>query len=53
MCDTLDNADRLITEIAEDETISLADYCELYNLLMGKYQRLNGGLKPEQIPLIP
>lgn len=53
MCDTLDNADALIEEIADDETISHADYCELYNLLMGKYQRLNEGLKPEQIPLIP
>lgn len=27
--------------------------CELYNLLMGKYQRLNEGLKPEQIALYP
>ena len=53
MCDTLDDADALITEFAEDETISHADYCELYNLLMRKYQRLNEGLKPEQIPLIP
>ena len=53
MCDTLDDADALIEEIADDETISHADYCELYNLLMGKYQRLNEGLKPEQIPLIP
>lgn len=53
ICDTLDDADALITEIADDETISHADYCELYNLLMGKYQRLNEGLKPEQIPLIP
>lgn len=53
MCDTLDGADALIEEIAEDETISHADYCELYNLLMGKYQRLNEGLKPEQIQLIP
>ena len=53
MCDTLDDADALITEIAEDETISHADYCSLYNLLMRKYQRLNDGLKPEQIPLIP
>lgn len=53
MCDTLDDADALITEIADDETISHADYCELYNLLMGKYQRLNEGLKSEQIPLIP
>lgn len=53
MCNTLDDADALITEIADDETISHADYCELYNLLMGKYQRLNKGLKPEQIPLIP
>lgn len=53
MCDTLDDADRLTTEIAEDETISHADYCSLYNLLMRKYQRLNDGLKPEQIPLIP
>lgn len=52
-CDSLDDADRLITEIADDETISHADYCSLYNLLMGKYQRLNEGLKPEQIPLIP
>ena len=53
MCDTLDDADALIEEIADDETISHADYCELYNLLMGKYQRLNEGLKPGQIPLIP
>ena len=53
MCDTLDDADALIEGIADDETISHADYCELYNLLMGKYQRLNEGLKPEQIPLIP
>ena len=53
MCDSLDDADRLITEIADDETISHAEYCELYNLLMGKYRRLNEGLKPEQIPLIP
>ena len=53
MCNTLDDADALITEIADDETISHADYCELYNLLMEKYQRLNEGLKPEQIPLIP
>ena len=53
MCDTLDDADRLTTEIADDETISHADYCELYNLLMGKYQLLNEALKPEQIPLIP
>jgi len=53
MCDSLDDADVLIKEIAEDETISHAKYCELYNLLMRKYQRLNEGLKPEQIPLIP
>ena len=53
MCDTLDNADVLITEIAEDETISHADYCELYNLLMGKYQRLNEGLQVNQIALMP
>ena len=53
MCNTLDDADALIEEIADDETISHADYCELYNLLMGKYQRLNEGLKPEQVPLIP
>ena len=53
MCDSLDNADALITEIADDETISHADYCELYNLLIGKYQRLNEGLKPEQIALYP
>jgi hypothetical protein len=53
MCSTLDDADRLVTEIADDETISNADYCGLYNLLMGKYQRLNEGLKPEQIPLLP
>ena len=53
MCNTLDNADALTTEIADDETISHADYCELYNLLVGKYQRLNEGLKAEQIPLIP
>ena len=53
MCDTLDDADALITEISDDETISHTDYCSLYNLLMGKYQRLNEGLKPEQIPLIP
>lgn len=53
ICDTLDDADRLTTEIADDETISHVDYCELYNLLMGKYQRFNEGLKPEQIPLIP
>lgn len=53
MCNTLDDADALIEEIANDETISHADYCELYNLLVGKYQRLNEGLKPEQIPLLP
>ena len=53
MCDTLDDADALITEISDDETISHADYCSLYNLLMGKYQRLNEELKPEQIPLMP
>ena len=53
MCDTLDDADALIEEIADDETISHADYCSLYNLLMRKYQQLNEGLKPEQIPLIP
>lgn len=53
MCDTLDDADALITEIADDTTISHADYCSLYNLLMGKYQRLNEGLKPEQIALYP
>lgn len=53
MCDTLDDADALIEEIADDETISHADYCKLYNLLMGKYQRLNEGLKPEQIALYP
>ena len=53
ICDTLDSADTLIEEIADDETISHADYCELYNLLMEKYQRLNEGLKPEQISLIP
>ena len=53
MCNSLDDADALIEEIADDETISHADYCELYNLLMEKYQRLNEGLKPEQIPLIP
>ena len=53
MCDTLDDADTLIEGIVDDETISHADYCSLYNLLMGKYQRLNEGLKPEQIPLMP
>ena len=53
MCNTLDDADILTMEISDDETISHADYCSLYNLLMGKYQRLNEGLKPEQIPLIP
>ena len=53
MCDTLDDADALITEIADDETISHADYCELYNLLMGKYQRLNEGLQVDQIALVP
>ena len=53
MCNSLDDADILITEIADDETISHVDYCSLYNLLMEKYQRLNEGLKPEQIPLIP
>jgi hypothetical protein len=53
MCNTLDDADALIEGIADDETISHADYCELYNLLMEKYQRLNEGLKPEQIPLMP
>lgn len=53
MCNTLDDADILTMEIADDETISHADYCSLYNLLMGKYRRLNEGLKPEQIPLIP
>ena len=53
MCNTLDDADKLITEIAEDETISHADYCELYNLLMGKYQRLNEGLQVNQIALVP
>ena len=53
MCDTLDDADALIEEIADDETISHADYCELYNLLMGKYQRLNEGLQVDQIALVP
>lgn len=53
MCDTLYDADILTTEIADDETISHADYCSLYNLLMGEYQRLNEGLKPEQIALYP
>lgn len=53
MCDVLDNADALITEIADDETISHADYCSLYNLLMGKYQRLNEGLQVNQIALMP
>ncbi len=28
MCNSLDNADALITEIADDETISHADYNE-------------------------
>lgn len=40
MCNSLDDADILITEIADDEIISHSDYCKLYNLLMGKYQRL-------------
>jgi hypothetical protein len=53
MCDTLDDADALIEEIADDETISHADYCKLYNLLMGKYQRLNEGLQVNQIALVP
>ncbi len=53
MCDTLDDADALIEEIADDETISHADYCELYNLLMGKYQRFNEGLQVNQIALVP
>ena len=53
MCDVLDNADALIEEIADDETISHADYCSLYNLLMGKYQRLNEGLQVNQIALMP
>lgn len=53
ICDTLDDADRLITEIADDETISHAEYCELYNLLMGKYQRFNEGLQVNQIALVP
>lgn len=53
ICDGLDDADALITEIADDETISHADYCELYNLLMGKYQRLNEGLQVNQIALVP
>ena len=53
MCDALDDADALIEEIANDETISHADYCELYNLLMGKYQRLNEGLQVNQIALVP
>ena len=48
MCDTLDDADALI-----DETISHVDYCSLYNLLMGKYQRLNEGLQVNQIALVP
>ena len=53
MCNSLDDADILTTEIADDETISHAEYCNLYNLLMEKYQRLNEGLKPEQIALYP
>lgn len=53
ICDTLDDADALITEIADDETISHADYCSLYNLLMEKYQRLNEGLQVNQIALVP
>lgn len=53
MCNTLDDAGRLITEIADDETISHVDYCSLYNLLMGKYQRLNDGLQVNQIALVP
>ena len=53
MCNSLDDADILITEIADDKTISHTDYCSLYNLLMEKYQRLNEGLKPEQIALYP
>lgn len=53
MCNSLDDADALITEIADDETISHADYCSLYNLLMGKYQRLNEGLQVNQIALMP
>ena len=53
MCNTLDDADALIAEIADDETISHADYCELYNLLTGKYQRLNEGLQVNQIALVP
>ena len=53
MCGTLNDADILITEISDDETISHAEYCNLYNLLIGKYQRLNEGLKPEQIALYP
>lgn len=53
MCDTLDDADALIEEISNDETISHAEYCELYNLLMEKYQRLNEGLQVNQIALVP
>ena len=53
VCNTLDDADALIEEIADDESISHADYCELYNLLMGKYQRLNEGLQVNQIALVP
>ena len=53
ICDALDDADALIEEIADDETISHADYCELYNLLMGKYHLLNEGLQVNQIALVP
>lgn len=41
MCNSIDDADALITEISEDETISHNDYCELYNTLIKKYQQLN------------
>lgn len=53
MCNTLDDADRLITEIAKDEAITNKEYCSLFNLLNEKYKKLNEGLKPEQIPLLP
>lgn len=53
MCDTLDDADALIEEIADDETITNREYCHLYNALMGKYQLLNEGLQVNQIALVP
>lgn len=52
-CDNLTQADILIEEISEDETISHAEYCELYNKLLLKYQKFNAELKPGTVALYP